>query len=155
MSKRLSSQNIFLLEFNQSYYFFLFLGFYTFLHYLKVWSVYLFHLQGNSNQDTNSSLRLPAINLDKSESPAPKILNWIQDNAMHSGKKVSIFQKCSDPQFRKGGNCYCKRGLSIYYFIKFHETNENLQKTAYRYNEKMDSELFELSKLLLLKKKLK
>ena len=36
-----------------------------------------------------------------------------------------------------------------------HETDENLQKTAYRYNEKMDSELFELSKLLLLKKKLK
>ena len=53
----------------------------------KVWSVYLFQLQGNSNQDTNSLLRLPAINLDKSESPAPKILNWIQDNAMHSGYK--------------------------------------------------------------------
>ena len=59
----------------------------------KVWSVYLFQLQGNSNQDTNSLLRLPAINLDKSESPAPKILNWIQDNAMHSSKKrVYVFQ---------------------------------------------------------------
>ena len=76
------------LENNQSHCYFLIS---TLFCTTKVWPVYVFQLQGNSNQDTNSLLRLPAINLDKSESPAPKILNWIQDNAMHSGKKGATF----------------------------------------------------------------